>query len=305
MSSDKDDMASRHSRLRHWLSHTASAGYVAKGVIYLTIGWLALLTAIGLGGSESGTADVIRKIALWPFGEVLLVLLCVGLIAYVAWRLGQATWDTEHKGSGWLGWFQRLGFVISGGLYATLAWQCGELLFHSFSAGHDDTSQSTQRLLGLPGGRWLLLVIGLAFVGVGIHQLRRAWQRAYRRNWHLSSRPNPPLPLLEGIARLGLAARGITFILIGGLLDLAAWKLSPSNAQGLGGALNLLARQPYGHWLLGGVAIGLIAYGGYCFINAGYRRVGRLRRWSGGDSIATQAQRKRAPKRPANRSVQR
>jgi len=248
-------MASRHSRLRHWLSHTASAGYVAKGVTYLTIGWLALLTAIGLGGSESGTADVIRKIALWPFGEVLLVLLCVGLIAYVAWRLGQATWDTEHKGSGWLGWFQRLGFVISGGLYATLAWQCGELLFHSFSAGHDDTSQSTQRLLGLPGGRWLLLVIGLAFVGVGIHQLRRAWQPGNSRR---------------------------------------------AMPQGLGGALNLLSRQPYGHWLLGGVAIGLIAYGGYCFINAGYRRVGRLRRWSGGDSIATQAQRKRTPKRPAN-----
>ena len=61
-------MKTIHFSLREWLQHTASAGYVAKGIIYLTIGWLALLTTIGLGGSESGASDVIRRIALWPFG---------------------------------------------------------------------------------------------------------------------------------------------------------------------------------------------------------------------------------------------
>lgn len=270
-------MLAKPSRLREWLNHTASVGYIAKGVIYLAIGWLALLTAIGLGGSESGANDVIRKIALWPFGGLLLTLLGLGLVAYVAWRLSQAVWDTEGKGNGCLGWLQRLGFAISGGLYATLAWQCTTIVFHSFSSSQGDTSQRTERVLGLPGGRWLLLIIGLAFVGVGIHQLARAWRRDYRKNWHLVDRPNPPLPLLEGVARLGLAARGLTFMIIGGLLALAAWRLSPSDAQGLGGALDLLAHLPYGDWLLGAVAIGLIAYGGYCFINAGYRRTGRLR----------------------------
>jgi hypothetical protein len=263
-----------HFSLREWLQHTASAGYVAKGIIYLTIGWLALLTTIGLGGSESGASDVIRKIALWPFGRVLLALMGLGLTAYVLWRLAQAFWDTERKGNDWKGWLQRLGFAISGGLYATLAWQCATLIFQSLSQSQSSgSSQNTERLMGLPGGRWLLLAIGLVFVGVGFHQLVRAWRRAYRKNWHLQSRPNPPLPLLEAIARLGLAARGVTFLLIGGLLALAAWRLSPGDAQGLGAALDLLAHQPFGDWLLGAVAVGLIAYGGYCFINAGYRRV--------------------------------
>lgn len=270
-------MKVRDTHLRQWLSRTASAGYVAKGIIYLTIGWLALLTSIGLGGSESGAADVIQRIALWPFGGFLLTLLGCGLIAYVAWRLGQAFWDTESKGRSLVGWCQRLGFVISGGLYAALAWQCTQLLFNSFSSG-SSTGERTERVLGLPGGRWLLLCLGVIFIGVGINQMVRAWRRAYRKNWHLADRPNPPLPLLEGIARFGLAARGVTFMIIGGLLGLAAWKLTPSKAEGLGGALDLLAHQPFGDWLLGVVAAGLIAYGGYCFINAGYRRVGRLRR---------------------------
>jgi len=267
-------MKGNYPSLREWLQHTASAGYIAKGMIYLTIGWLALLTTIGLGGSESGASDVIRKIALWPFGRILLAVLGLGLIAYVLWRLAQAVWDTERKGNDVKGWLQRLGFAISGGLYAALAWQCATLVFHSFAQSQSSgSSQSTQRLMGLPGGRWLLLIIGLVFIGVGVHQLIRAWKRSYRKNWHLQSRPNPPLPLLEGIARLGLAARGVTFVLIGGLLALAAWRLSPSDAQGLSAALDLLSDQPFGDWLLGAVAIGLIAYGGYCFINAGYRRV--------------------------------
>jgi len=269
-------MKTNHVSLREWLQHTASAGYVAKGMIYLTIGWLALLTAIGLGGSESGASDVIRKIALWPFGRVLLALLGLGLAAYVLWRLAQTIWDTERKGNDCKGWIQRLGFAFSGGVYATLAWQCATLVFQSLSqAQSSGSSQNTERVMGIPGGRWLLLLIGLVFIGVGIHQLIRAWRRAYRKNWHLQSRPNPPLPLLEAIARLGLAARGVTFALIGGLIALSAWRLSPGDAQGLDAALNLLARQPFGDWLLGAVAIGLIAYGGYCFINAGYRRVRR------------------------------
>lgn len=271
-------MPSHSHSLRDWLSHTAAAGYVAKGVIYFTIGWLALLTTIGLGGSESGASDVIQKIALWPFGTVLLVLLGVGLVAYVLWRLGQAVFDTEEKGTDWKGWLARLGFAISGAIYAGLAYKCTALVFNSFaSSGSGSNSERTQTLLGMPGGRWILAAIGLVFIGVGLHQLRRAWTRAYRKNWHLEERPNPPLPLLEAIARLGLAARGVTFVLIGGLIALAAWHLSPGRVQGLGGVLDLLAHQPYGDYLLGFVAIGLIAYGGYCFINAGYRRVGSLR----------------------------
>ncbi|WP_110714434.1 DUF1206 domain-containing protein [Salinicola acroporae] len=267
-------MKRNHVSLRDGLRHTASAGYIAKGMIYLTIGWLALLTAIGLGGSESGASDVIRKIALWPFGRALLALLGLGLIAYVLWRLGQAIWDTERKGNDWRGWAQRLGFAVSGGLYATLAWQCATLVFQSLAQSQGGgTSQNTERVLGVPGGRWLLVALGVVFVGVGIHQMVRAWRRSYRKNWHLDSRPNPPLPLLEAIARLGLAARGVTFVLIGSLIALAAWRLSPSDAQGLGAALNLLAHQPFGDWLLGAAAVGLMAYGGYCFINAGYRRV--------------------------------
>ncbi|MCK2046616.1 DUF1206 domain-containing protein [Chromohalobacter moromii] len=259
--------------LRNALSGTASAGYIAKGVVYVTVGWLSLLTTIGLGGQQAGTGEVIRAIALWPFGTLLIALLGIGLLAYVLWRLAQAWWDLEHKGSDWKGILQRLGFAISGLLYIALAWQCATLLILSLSSGGDSsTAQRTAELLDYPGGLFVLLGIGIAFVCVGLHQFYRAWKRHYRRNWHIEDMPQGPMPLLEGIARLGLAARGLVFVIIGTFLSVAAIEVDPDNAEGLGGVLQTLAEQPYGRWLLGGVSLGLVAYGLYCFINAGYRR---------------------------------
>ena len=53
----------------------------------------------------------------------------------------------------------------------------------------------------------------------------------------------------------------------------AAWEFDPKEARGLDGALLELSQQPYGAFLLGAVAIGLLAYGLYCFVQARYRRI--------------------------------
>ncbi len=44
-------------------------------------------------------------------------------------------------------------------------------------------------------------------------------------------------------------------------------------ARGLGGALQTLARQPFGPYILGTVALGLVAYGAFMFVMARYRRI--------------------------------
>ena len=66
-------------------------------------------------------------------------------------------------------------------------------------------------------------------------------------------------PLFEALARTGYAARGLIYIVIGAL----AFRL----AQGVGGqpanqkgALRTVAHQPFGHWILLAVAIGLAGY---------------------------------------------
>lgn len=268
--------------MRHTNSSTETAvavlarcGYAAKGVVYLIVGVLASMAAFGLGGKNIGTKEAITQIAGQPFGSALLCLMAFGLFAYTLWRIVQAFFDTEDAGRGFKGIATRLGFVVSGLVYASLGIYCLDLLLTAFSSsgGGGSAQDRTAKLMGNPGGIYLAFAVGLVFMGVGIRQILRAVKRSYLKNWHMIKMNETQRKLAEGATRWGLSARGVVFMIIGLFLCIAAWQTDPSEAQGLGGALNTLARQPFGPWLLGIVALGLVGYGIYCFINARFRDV--------------------------------
>lgn len=75
------------------------------------------------------------------------------------------------------------------------------------------------------------------------------------------------------LGRVGYAARGVAFAIIGMLLAAAGLHARPEEARGLGGALTTLAEQPFGPWLLGAVAVGFVAYGAFMLVQARYRRI--------------------------------
>ena len=75
------------------------------------------------------------------------------------------------------------------------------------------------------------------------------------------------------LGRLGHAARGVVFGIVGWFLVRAAMNHDPAQAGGLGDALASLQAAPYGRWLLGLVALGLVAYGLFNVVRARYRTI--------------------------------
>jgi hypothetical protein len=263
---------SPESRLKWGASLMARAGYVAKGVVYLLVGGFASLAAFGLGGRNLGSKEAIAELLNKPFGDVMLGLLGIGLLAYALWRLLQALLDTEGVGLGLKGAATRLAFLASGAVHTSLAVYCFDLLRNlAMASGDAEVQDRTALLMSHPGGVALVFAAGLVLQGIGLRQLWRAARRSYLKNWHREQMTRSQRRLFEGVARWGLAARGVVFVIIGLFLCLAAWQADPRQAQGLGGALSWLATQAFGPWLLGGVALGLIGYGLYCLINAGFR----------------------------------
>ena len=82
-----------------WL---ARAGFVARGLVYLIIGVLALKLALGDGGKATNQQDALKTIADRPFGKTLLVLVAIGLAGYALWRLIRAAvgHGAEQRDSG-------------------------------------------------------------------------------------------------------------------------------------------------------------------------------------------------------------
>src|SRR5690606_12620929 len=67
---------------RPWVEKLARAGYAAKGVLYVTIGSLALMLAVGEGGQTAGSRDALAMLGQQPFGQILLFVMAVGLAGY-------------------------------------------------------------------------------------------------------------------------------------------------------------------------------------------------------------------------------
>ncbi|MBY5928123.1 DUF1206 domain-containing protein [Halomonas sp. DP8Y7-3] len=257
---------------RRWIVILARLGYTAKGVVYLLIGILAALGAVGLGGDNVGTKEALAHLARQPFGSLMLAALVAGLYAYAAWRGLQGLFDVENRGRSLKALGTRAALVISGLIYASLGWYGLELL----DDPHETTGGAEERtalLMSHPGGLWLVAALGLIFIGVGVRQSWRALTASYLERWRRQDMSKRQKDLASGLSRWGLAARGVVFALIGGFLLAAAWQADPGQAEGLGGALDALAAQPFGPWWLAAVAGGLLNYGTYCVINARFRQV--------------------------------
>ncbi|HYO80786.1 MAG TPA: DUF1206 domain-containing protein [Bryobacteraceae bacterium] len=245
-------------------------GMACKGVVYLLIGVLALMTAFGEGGETTDSKGAVGRIAEQPFGEFALAVIGIGLLAYSLWRIMCAFLDVEHEGSGARGMGKRAFYLFSGIAYATTGLYALKLLTGNGASSGDGTASMTAKLMNAPAGTLLVAILGAAILVGGIMQIREGLHEKFRK--HLRSLPAGHDWVIRA-GKWGYVARGIVFGIIGVFVLQAALRHDPGRAQGLEGALDALARQPYGQILLALVAAGLVCYGAYSLVESRYRTV--------------------------------
>jgi hypothetical protein len=78
----------------------ARAGLVVRGVIYILIGWMAILVALGQTSQHADQQGALQLLASKPYGLVLLWLLGIGFAGYALWRLSEAAFGVPGEGNG-------------------------------------------------------------------------------------------------------------------------------------------------------------------------------------------------------------
>lgn len=257
-----------------WTERLARAGYATKGLIYLMVGVLALQVALGAGGQITDSRGALLTIIAQPFGMALLGLVTAGLAGYALWRLVQALFDVERKGADAKGMATRASYAVNGLAYGGLAVAALRLLSDMGGpAGGDATGDWTARLLGQPFGPWLVGAAGVGVIGLGFYHLHYGLTAGFRSHFAAGVMGEPAWRAAMAAGRVGYTARAAVFVLVGAFLILAGWTSDAGQARGLGGVLESLLQQPFGRWLLGGVAGGLAAYGLYNGFEARYHRI--------------------------------
>ncbi len=256
----------------------ARLGYACKGVVYVIIGIFAARLALGDGGKAPDNTAALQAIYNEPFGKFLLVIVTIGLFSFALWSLIQAVFDTERKGARAKGIVARLGYAGVAVSYGALAFAAIGLLTGSSSGGKgsDVTAQDwTATLLNYPFGVVLVILAGLVALGAAFVLFQKAFKATFRQKLYLDRIGPQARKAVFFIGRFGYSALGVVAGLIGIFLIIAALRHNPGEAKGLGGALVSLLHQPFGPLLLAVVAIGLLSYGAYSFVESRYRRLGQ------------------------------
>jgi len=255
------------SRPAQWL---ARLGLTARGVLYILIGVVAILVAIGQGSHEADQSGALQLLASQPYGLVALWLLFVGFAGYALWRLSEAVFGVTGEGNG-AG--PRLKSLVRAVLYAIFAVLTVKVITGQQASQASQQKDLTATVMHHTGGQWLVGIVGVAIVIAGLALVLEGIRRKFMKYLRTGEMSPQTRRAVERLGMIGTTARGLVFALAGVLVIDAAVEFKPSKAGGVDKALLTLRDQPFGEFLLILAAAGLIAFGVYGLAEARWRRV--------------------------------
>jgi hypothetical protein len=249
------------------LRAAARAGYAVNGIVHALIGLTAISVAVGPGG-EADQSGALSEVAAAPGGLIALWVIAVALFALGLWQVLDgflASGNPKRR------WGHRLGAFAKAVAYVAIG-----LTALTFARGaSSSTAASSQtmsaQLLAMPGGVFVLVLIGLIVFGIGAAFIVRGVTRRFVKRINV---PQGSLgKLVTALGVIGYTAEGLALSIVGILFWVAAATLDPGKATGLDGALRALVGVPFGVVILVVIGAGFIAYGLYSEFRARYARL--------------------------------
>ncbi|GAB3553712.1 DUF1206 domain-containing protein [Arthrobacter tumbae] len=247
----------------------ARAGYIAAGLLHILIGVIAL----GVARGGSGSADqngAMASLAGTPGGGILLWVCFIGCAALALFLLSEVLFPPKRLNSK-----DKITYRLKNGGKAVVYAAIG-VAFAQYAMGGGGGGSSTQStsaaLMANPVGAALLLATGVGILAVGGYFVYSGVTQKFEEN--LSGKPSGSAgKAVTILGTVGYVAKGIALGVLGILLVIATVRNNPEESTGLDGALKSLQEQPFGVWILGAVALGLIAYGVFMIVRSRYQRM--------------------------------
>ncbi len=267
---EKADEAGRRADNSRGLDRGIRFGLVVYGVVHLTFAWLAVQLAFGDGSGEASGSGAVQELARQPLGGLVLWAIAVGMALLVLWRLLDATRGHREEDGTTL-WRKRAADVGMAGVYGVLAYSALSTVLGASSgsgSGGQTSRTVTARAMELPGGQLLVGAVGVAVIALAGALAWRGISQSFMERLDVEGRHGQDSRAYRLLGTVGYVAKGATLAIVGLLVVVSAVRHQPSQTGGTDTALRELLDQPFGPYLLGAMAVGIAAYGLFCFARA-------------------------------------
>jgi hypothetical protein len=242
-------------------------GLVTYGVMHLLIAFIAFQLVIGeAGGQKASGSGAFAELAKNGFGRAVLWVMVLGFLMLVIWQGIEAAIGHRDEDGG-----KRVAKrLISAGravLYAVLGVSAATTALNAGSGssggsgGGSSADGLTAKLMSAPGGQLLVVLVGLAIVATGGALAYRGFKEKFTKHLDAGGSHGPIVTL----GKVGYIAKGAALAGVGVLVVIAGVRHNANKSGGLDSALRELLQEPFGGWLVAAIALGLAAFGLYCF----------------------------------------
>jgi len=263
--------------IRHpYIKTLARLGFYTKGFLFLVIGALAIMVAVGeRGGQLADPTGALSRIANESYGKTILIIFIAGAFGHGAWNILRGAADVDNAGKTLQGILKRIIAVGVGLFYLFLAWTAWDIVLTANVSIENGTTQKTMTalILALPFGAILVGVIGLVVIGAGINECYSGVTGKFQVNFRLHELEGNERKIIVVLGFISFLARALIFALMGYFFIAAAVNFNPNEAIGIDGALETLAQTYFGKTILFVTAAGLICHGILSLYEAKYRRI--------------------------------
>lgn len=253
------------------LAVMAVAGLVALGIVHLLVGWLGLQLAWGGSSESADQSGALQLLAQQSYGQILLWVLAIGLAMLALWQLAAAIWGHTRE-QGKKRTFKRVSSAGKAIAYGALSVSAAKFAVGSGSSSSKSQESFTAKLMDAPAGQILVGAVGLAIIAIGGYLIYKGATKEFAENLDQQTTSGGSGDAVIRLGQIGYVAKGLAFAIVGILVISAAVTHDAKKSGGLDEALKTLRDQPYGQWLLTVVALGIAAYGLYCFAWAASER---------------------------------
>src|SRR3954451_14780967 len=174
---DTED-AARQAHDSDWTDVAARIGFVAYGVVYLTIGWLALQLAFGHRPGQASSSGAMRELSKQPFGHVLIWAVSIGMFLLVAATLLEAAAGHRDETDHGKRLRKRLASAGKAIIYTVIALSGIKAASGSGSSGSGQKAW-TAKVMDHTGGQLLIGAVAVAIIAFGGYQIYRAFSEEF------------------------------------------------------------------------------------------------------------------------------
>jgi hypothetical protein len=230
-------------------------GYLAKALVYILVGALALKVATGVrGGRITDPGGALSVVLGQPFGKAVMVLVAAGLLTYAAWQIAGALFGWQPRAGG--GYGVRALTVVRALVYGAIGFKATKLALGLYG-GDSGPEPLVRAALHWPFGEWMVLIAGLGVGWYGGVEVKDAIEGRLEPDLDASTLRSRAGEWAMHVARAGIGARGVLLVLLAIGVVRAAMSRRASEAGGMDAALWILNAMPQGTLLLGAAAAGV------------------------------------------------